>query len=73
MSYQIYGDARPKLHIVHDGWEVFGMTLCPVDPESREWLAKHLDQAFAKAIDDAKRRAVLEHQHRLQKLLGVML
>lgn len=72
MTYEIYGDPeRPKLLIVHDGWEILNMTLSGVNPDSREWLADILNERIGQAIDSAKQRAIHQHQAELRKLLGV--
>ena len=71
MAYQIYGEGvDATLNITVDGWYVFGCTLTPIAPESREWFAKHIDQAFQKASERAGQIAVAKHQDALLKLLG---
>ncbi len=72
MAHKIYGDDEDQMLLITvDGWDVFGMTLTPVAPESREWLAKHLDEKFQEAYQRAARLAVRDHQQELRKLLGI--
>ena len=71
MTWKIYGQS-PMLSIVVDGWEVFGMSLSPVAPDKREWLAAHLDQRFEREIDRAKNEAVTAYKAELRKMLGVL-
>lgn len=72
MTYKIYGDEEDiMLGIYVDGWCVFGMTLNPVKPESREWLAKHLDESFQRASQRAAHAAVEQHKAEIRKLLGI--
>ncbi len=73
MSYEIINksEGRQSLRIVVDDYEVFGMTLGPVAPESREWLGEILDGAFRVAIESAVRRARAKDQAAMRKLLGI--
>lgn len=72
MSYQIYGrEESPMLKIVVNGCEVFGATLGGVLPESREWLANHLSDAFQREIDAAVKRGIEQHKAEVRALLGI--
>jgi hypothetical protein len=73
MTHEIT-ERRPgeaMLRIVIDGYEVFGMTLGPVKPESHEWLAEILDRAFVEAIEKGVRRARAKDQLEMRRLLGI--
>ena len=71
MTYKVYGYPEDQmLCITVNGWEVFGMTLTPVAPESREWLAQHLDESFQREHKRAAELAVQAHQREQRKLLG---
>lgn len=72
MSYKIYGrEESPMLKIVVNGYEVFGATLGGVVPESREWLAQHLSEAFEREIAAAVYRGIEQHKAEMRALLGI--
>lgn len=73
MSHEII-ERRPgetMVQIVNDGYEVFGMTLGPVQSSHHQWLAEHLDRAFDEAIKNAVRRARAKDQAEMRRLLGI--
>jgi hypothetical protein len=72
VTWKIYGrDESPMLEIVVGDWSVFGMTLGGVKPESREWLAAHLDRAFEEQIERAEKRGAQRTKQEFRKLIGV--
>jgi len=73
MSHEIIerSEGRKSLRIVIDGYEVFGMTLGPVDSTHHEWLAEILDRSFADAMVKAVRRARAKDQAEMRRLLGI--
>lgn len=72
MAYRIYGEGEDTMLMVTvDGWEVFTITLEPVKPESREWLAGHIDKAFQAANTRSKKKAIAEHNEAIKNILGI--
>jgi len=72
VSATIYDDdGFPHMVVTHDGWDVFGATLQGVAPESREWLANHISEGFAREIEKAKARGYAKAQADMRKALGI--
>ncbi len=70
-SISRYDEDNPMLRIVVDDYEVFGMTLTPVQESHHQWLCEILDRAFTDAIEKAVRRARAKDQAELRRLLGI--
>lgn len=73
MSYEIvaYRPGHPQLRIVLDGYEVFGMTLGPIEDSHHQWFAEILERGIKDAIEGAVRRARAEDQAVFRRLAGI--
>ena len=72
MSYKIYDeDDYPHMEVTHNGWEVFGMSLSGVKPESRKWIANRISEGFTKQIEKARAEGYLQAQSDIRKALGI--
>lgn len=72
MAYKIYGEGvDAMLSITVDGYEVFGMTLDPVNEKSWQWLAEHLDTKFQRASAKAFNAGRNDAQVQMRRALGM--